>query len=157
MRGNVSVTYVKAQDISPSTKAQDISPSIKAVTLKQNAGDNNAACIYYRLEVEVQERNRVVTNQENQINALNNQVTSLKEVVSITHDLLQIRNMGMKQLEAEVNNMEKKISEERDQHNMIISKMDLSLFQSLREKYSEKVSLLSKEKEALETATSVPE
>ncbi|KAL0108412.1 hypothetical protein PUN28_015156 [Cardiocondyla obscurior] len=246
---NVSVTQDKAQDISPSIKAQlnteesnnsmialqdkETSKSAseeKADTLKQNAGDNNAACIY-RLEAEVQkkikecnsyqkrleeterklaalqasydaiinqgdentmqqsmeqlrgqllqtalmyeERNRVVTNQENQINALNNQVTSLKEVVSITRDLLQIRNMEVKQLQAEVDNMEKKISEERDRHNMMISKMDaamrlnadlkkeyetqLSLFQSLREKYGEKISLLSKEKEALETAASAPE
>lgn len=46
-----------------------------------------------------EERNRTVANQENQINALNNQVTSLKEVVSITRDLLQIRNMEVKQLQ----------------------------------------------------------
>ncbi|XP_011644736.1 uncharacterized protein LOC105431900, partial [Pogonomyrmex barbatus] len=46
-----------------------------------------------------EERNRIVANQENQINALNNQVTSLKEVVSITRDLLQIRNMEVKQLQ----------------------------------------------------------
>lgn len=119
-----------------------------------------------------EERNRVVANQENQINALNNQVTSLKEVISITRDLLQIRNMEVKQLQAEVDNMEKKISEERDRHNAMISKMDaamrlnadlkkeyetqLSLFQSLREKYGEKITLLSKEKEALETAASAP-
>jgi len=119
-----------------------------------------------------EERNRMVANQENQINALNNQVTSLKEVVSITRDLLQIRNLEVKQLQAEVDNMEKKISEERDRHNAMISKMDaamrlnadlkkeyetqLSLFQSLREKYGEKITLLSKEKQALETA-SAPE
>lgn len=46
-----------------------------------------------------EERNRVATNQESQINALNNQVASLKEVVSITRDLLQIRNMEVKQLQ----------------------------------------------------------
>lgn len=46
-----------------------------------------------------EERNQMVTSQENQINALNNQVTSLKEVVSITRDLLQIRNIEVKQLQ----------------------------------------------------------
>lgn len=46
-----------------------------------------------------EERNQVIATQENQINALNNQVTSLKEVVSITRDLLQIRNMEVKQLQ----------------------------------------------------------
>lgn len=49
-----------------------------------------------------EERNRMVANQENQINALNNQVTSLKEVVSITRDLLQIRNLEVKQLQVSV-------------------------------------------------------
>lgn len=68
--------------------------------------------------------------------------------------------------------MEKKITEERDRHNTMISKMDaamrlnadlkkeyetqLSLFQSLREKYGEKITLLSAEKRALETAVSTP-
>ncbi|EFN87606.1 filamin A-interacting protein 1-like [Harpegnathos saltator] len=120
-----------------------------------------------------EERNHVVANQENQINALNNQVTSLKEVVSITRDLLQIRNMEVKQLQAEVDSMERKITEERDRHNAMISKMDtamrlnadlkkeyetqLSLFQSLREKYGEKITLLSEEKRALEATTTTPQ
>lgn len=76
-------------------------------------------------------------------------------------------------LQAEVDNMEKKISEERDRHNTMISKMDaamrlnadlkkeyetqLSLFQNLREKYGEKITLLTREKQALETAASAPE
>lgn len=75
-------------------------------------------------------------------------------------------------MQAEVDNMEKKITEERDRHNTMISKMDaamrlnadlkkeyetqLSLFQSLREKYGEKITLLSAEKRALETAVSTP-
>ncbi|KYN41687.1 hypothetical protein ALC56_03907 [Trachymyrmex septentrionalis] len=46
-----------------------------------------------------EERNRVIANQENQINALNNQVASLKEVISITRDLLEIRNIEVKQLQ----------------------------------------------------------
>lgn len=71
--------------------------------------------------------------------------------------------------------MEKRIIEERDRHNTMITKMDaamrlnadlkkeyetqLLLFQSLREKYGEKITLLSKEKEALEAAAaaSTPE
>lgn len=119
-----------------------------------------------------EERNHMVASQENQINALNNQVTSLKEVVSITRDLLQIRNTEVKQLQTEVDSMERKIAEERDRHNAMISKMDaamrlnadlkkeyetqLSLFQSLREKYGEKITLLSEEKRVLEAAASTP-
>lgn len=67
--------------------------------------------------------------------------------------------------------MAKKITEERDRHNTMISKMDaamrlnadlkkeyetqLALFQSLREKYGEKINLLSREKQALEE-TAIP-
>ncbi|KYQ58402.1 hypothetical protein ALC60_02823 [Trachymyrmex zeteki] len=125
-----------------------------------------------QLTLMYEERNRVIVNQENQINALNNQVTSLKEVVSITRDLLEIRNIEMKQLQAKVDNMEKNISQERDWHNTMISKMDaamrlnadlkkeyetqLSLFQSLRENYNKKITLLSRENQILETVASAP-
>ncbi|XP_024892002.1 uncharacterized protein LOC112467551, partial [Temnothorax curvispinosus] len=74
-----------------------------------------------------EERNRVIVNQKNQINALNNQVTSLKEVVSITRYLLQICNMEAKQLQAKVDNTKKKISEERDRHNTMINKMNAAM------------------------------
>jgi len=66
-------------------------------TLQQSVEQLRGQLIQTALMYE--ERNRVVANQENQINALNNQVTSLKEVVSITRDLLQIRNMEVKQLQ----------------------------------------------------------
>lgn len=75
-------------------------------------------------------------------------------------------------LQTEVDSMERKIAEERDRHNAMINKMDaamrlnadlkkeyetqLSLFQSLREKYGEKITLLSEEKRALEAAASKP-
>lgn len=69
-------------------------------------------------------------------------------------------------IQAEVDDMEARISEERERYNTMISKMDaavklnadlkkeyetqLCLFRDLREKYEEKVSLLSEEKRALE-------
>lgn len=65
-----------------------------------------------------------------------------------------------------MDDMEARISEERERYNTMISKMDaavklnadlkkeyetqLCLFRDLREKYEEKVSLLSEEKRALE-------
>lgn len=52
-----------------------------------------------RATVQLEDRNRAVANQENQINALNSQVTSLKEVITITKDLLNIRNMEVKHLQ----------------------------------------------------------
>lgn len=114
------------------------------------------------------DRERRLANQDNQIGALTKQVSSLKEVVSITKDMLNIRNMEVKHLQEDVDKMERKITEERDRHNDMINKMEtavrlnadlkkeyqtqLQLFQDLRGKYEEKVTLLSEENKALETA-----
>ncbi|XP_003491767.1 tropomyosin-1 isoform X1 [Bombus impatiens] len=122
--------------------------------------------------LQLEDRIRTVSNQEKQISALNNQVASLKEVESLTRSLLQIRNMEVKHLQAEVDDMEVRISEERERYNTMINKMDaavklnadlkkeyetqLCLFRDLREKYEEKVSLLSEEKRALEANVQSP-
>lgn len=45
------------------------------------------------------DRGRLVANQQIQINAMAKQVSSLKEVVAITKDLLNIRNMEVKHLQ----------------------------------------------------------
>lgn len=50
-------------------------------------------------QLKLDDRGRIVANQENQINALTSQVSSLKEVVAITKDLLNIRNMEVKHLQ----------------------------------------------------------
>ncbi|XP_012259238.2 uncharacterized protein LOC105687877 isoform X1 [Athalia rosae] len=115
------------------------------------------------------DRGRLVANQQTQINALSKQVSSLKEVVAITKDLLNIRNMEVKHLQNDVDSMESKITAERDRHNTMLSKMDaavrlnadlkkeyetqLHLFQDLRGKYEQKVTLLSEENRALEAAS----
>ncbi|XP_058792268.1 uncharacterized protein LOC131664861 [Phymastichus coffea] len=114
------------------------------------------------------DRERRVVSQENQILALIKQVSSLKEVVAITKDMLNIRNMEVKHLQDDVDKMESRITAERDRHNAMLDKMDaavrlnadlkkeyqtqLQLFQDLRGKYEEKVTLLSEENKALETA-----
>lgn len=50
-------------------------------------------------QLKLDDRVRIVANQENQINALMSQVSSLKDVVNITKDLLNIRNMEVKHLQ----------------------------------------------------------
>lgn len=49
--------------------------------------------------LQLEDRNRTASNQEKQINALNTQVASLKEVESLTRSLLQIRTMEVKHLQ----------------------------------------------------------
>ncbi|XP_069674794.1 tropomyosin [Periplaneta americana] len=104
-------------------------------------------------------------NQEKQNRALTNQISSLKEVVAITKDLLNIRNMEVQHLQSDVQSMEGKIAEERVRHNSMITKMDeatklnsdlkneyetqLRIFQDLKSKYEEKVTLLTKENQKL--------
>ncbi|XP_078050342.1 uncharacterized protein LOC144476898 [Augochlora pura] len=116
--------------------------------------------------LQLEDRIRIVSNQEKQISALNSQVVSLKEVESLTRSLLEIRNLEVNQLQAEVNDMETRITEERERYSNMITKMEaavklnadlkkeyetqLCLFRDLREKYEEKVTLLSEEKRALE-------
>lgn len=116
----------------------------------------------------LEDRERRIVNQECQISALIKQVSSLKEVVAITKDMLNIRNMEVKHLQEDVDKMETKITAERDRHNAMLNKMDaavrlnadlkkeyqtqLQLFQDLRGKYEEKVTILSEENKALEMA-----
>jgi hypothetical protein len=110
-------------------------------------------------------------NQEKKNIALTSQIESLKEVVAITKDLLNIRNMEVKHLQSDVELMEEKIAEERQRHNSMITKVDeavklnsdlkaeyenqLRIFQELKTKYEEKVTLLTKENEKLEEKVSL--
>ncbi|XP_011498602.1 PREDICTED: tropomyosin [Ceratosolen solmsi marchali] len=119
-------------------------------------------------KVMLEDRDRRISNQQNQISAFIKQVNSLKEVIAITKDMLNIRNMEVKHLQEDVDKMETKITAERDRHNAMIGKMDaavrlnadlkkeyqtqLQLFQDLRGKYEEKVTILSEENKALEMA-----
>lgn len=100
------------------------------------------------------EKTKVCQNQELQIEALSQQVMSLKEVLGITKDLLDIRNLELKQLEDKLNIMEQKISVEKERHELMQKKMDkmlemntelkreyetqLVLFTALRERYNER-------------------
>jgi len=104
--------------------------------------------------------------QEKKNMALTNQIESLKEVVAITKDLLNIRNMEVKHLHSDMESMEGKISEEKQRQNSMITKMEeamklnsdlkgeyetqMRIFQELKAKYEQKVTLLTQENEKLE-------
>ncbi|XP_051153572.1 uncharacterized protein LOC127276915 [Leptopilina boulardi] len=127
----------------------------------------NLKILIAQTQLKLDDRIRVVANQENQINALMSQVSSLKDVVNITKDLLNIRNMEVRHLQDNVETMEEKINIEREKHNTMLIKMEsafkinldlkqeyetqLRLFQELREKYDKKVALLTEENGRLES------
>lgn len=87
-------------------KLTDLEASI-AMTIK--SADNNEIVPHVMLTelknkltetiMQLEDRGVIVANQEKQINALNVQVSTLKEVVAITRDLLQIRNTEVKHLQ----------------------------------------------------------
>lgn len=100
------------------------------------------------------EKVKVIKNQELQIEALNQQNESLKDVVRITKDLLEIRNLEVKQIETKMEAMEAKIKAERERQDLMHKKLEamirhngelkreyeaqLILFKALREKYNQR-------------------
>lgn len=100
------------------------------------------------------EKTKICKNQELQIEALLQQINSLKDVVRITKDLLNIRNMETQHLQDKLDTMESKISCEKEKHQLIHTKLEtmvrmntdlkreyeaqLCLFNALREKYAER-------------------
>lgn len=100
------------------------------------------------------EKTKIMKNQELQIEALTQQVVSLKEVVRITKDLLEIRNIEVKHLQEKIDNVEDRINAEKERYNLMHSKLEkmvqmnsdlkreyetqLCLFSALRERYSER-------------------
>lgn len=67
----------------------------------------------------LKDKSALCVSQEKKMAALNHQVDSLKEVVTITKDLLNIRNMEVQHLSADISVMETKIDCERQRHNQV--------------------------------------
>ncbi|KAJ8982940.1 hypothetical protein NQ317_005255 [Molorchus minor] len=86
--------------------------------------------------------------------AYSQQIESLKDVVRITKDLLEIRNLETKQLETKINCMEEKHNAEKERQQLMHKKLEtmirhngelkreyeaqLCLFSALRERYNER-------------------
>ncbi|GLH07218.1 Uncharacterized protein GBIM_12736 [Gryllus bimaculatus] len=97
--------------------------------------------------------------QEKKNQALTQQVSTLKDVLQVTRDLLNIRNMEVEQLQKNVDSMESRIDDNRRRQTAMIKQMEqatkingdlrneyetqLRLFQSLKERYEEKVTKLT--------------
>ena len=130
---------------------------------KENNDLQKALCKSAEL---LKDKTEVCDSQEKRNTALTLQISSLKEVITITKDLLNIRNMEVKHLQSDVDSMESKIAEERQRHNAMTGKlsdavklnsnlkqeyeMQLKIFQDLKSKYEEKVALLLRENQKLE-------
>lgn len=100
------------------------------------------------------EKTKVIKNQELQIEAFTQQIESLRDVIRITKDLLEIRNLEVQQLEIKISSMEGKQRAEKERYDLMHKKLEmmirhnaelkreyetqLCLFTALRERYSER-------------------
>lgn len=130
-------------------KTQNLSESQEVNNLKKQSEE-----LLTRAKGVIFEKTKVCKNQELQIEALTQQITSLKEVVAITKDLLEIRNVELKHLTDKLDCMDDKIKAEKERHQLMHTKMEkmmqmnaelkveyetqLQLFAALREKYHER-------------------
>jgi len=91
------------------------------------------------------EKTKVCKNQELQIEAFTQQVKSLKEIVSISKDMLEIRNMEVKQLQDKLDCIELKFTAEKDRHALMHTKLDrmVTLNSELKTEYQKQLQLFS--------------
>ncbi|XP_017783618.1 PREDICTED: uncharacterized protein LOC108567581 [Nicrophorus vespilloides] len=100
------------------------------------------------------EKTKICKNQELQIEALNAQVASMRDVVSITKNMLEIRSIEVKHLQDQIDCMNAKVDAEKERQTLVHQKLEnmirmnadlkreyetqLCLFNALRERYSER-------------------
>lgn len=83
------------------------------------------------------EKTKIGKRQEQQIEALNHQVQSLKEVLEVTKDLLDIRNAETAQLEAKMDTMDMRLKAEKEHQKLTDKKLTIAkkLYDDLRTEY----------------------
>ncbi|XP_075231269.1 uncharacterized protein LOC142330095 [Lycorma delicatula] len=121
----------------------------------------------------LKEKTKECTNLEKQNLALVQQSKSLKEVVAIVKDLLNIRNMELSHLQQDMTSMQEKINNERIKQSTMIEKMEhvaklnqslkeeyakqYGNFQNVRSMYEEKVAILTAENRRLQNLSNSTE
>lgn len=137
------------KDLAEALKLQVLPEAQEIINLKHHSED-----MLTRAKGLIFEKTKICKNQELQIEALQQQVSSLKEVIAITKDLLDIRNVETKHLQERLECLESKVANEKERHELVHSKLErmvqmnsdlkreyeaqLCLFNALREKYSER-------------------
>lgn len=116
------------------------------------------------------EKTKIGKRQEQQIAALNIQVQSLKEVLEVTKDLLDIRNAETAQLEIKMDTMDMRLKAEKEHQKLTVKKLDISkklyddlrteydcqskIFKELRSNYEKKNQILASELQKREPSSS---
>ncbi|XP_055678962.1 uncharacterized protein LOC129787394 [Lutzomyia longipalpis] len=111
------------------------------------------------------ERTKICKRQEQQIEALKIQIDSLKEVLQVSKDMLEIRNMENKHFQEQFTALDGRLKSEREHHvitekKLILSKrmygdlrkehdLQSSIFKELQETYKSKIKVLTTQIEQL--------
>uniref|UniRef100_A0A0A9Y0D0 Sorting nexin-4 n=1 Tax=Lygus hesperus TaxID=30085 RepID=A0A0A9Y0D0_LYGHE len=159
---NVDVTELTTQIMDMINQEEDENDLTKTTLMKKNVELQEFMVKLIEL---LREKTNLSANLERQNTALTSQAKSLRDVINITKDLLNIRNMEVDHLHVDMGAMEKCIKEERERHNMAVQRLSeamslndrlkqeylnqMELFGKLRDKYNEKVMFLTKENQRL--------
>uniref|UniRef100_A0A146M4Q6 Uncharacterized protein n=1 Tax=Lygus hesperus TaxID=30085 RepID=A0A146M4Q6_LYGHE len=159
---NVDVTELTTQIMDMINQEEDENDLTKTTLMKKNVELQEFMVKLIEL---LREKTNLSANLERQNTALTSQAKSLRDVINITKDLLNIRNMEVDHLHVDMGAMEKCIKEERERHNMAVQRLSeamslndrlkqeylnqMELFGKLRDKYNEKIMFLTKENQRL--------
>lgn len=104
---------------------------------------NNNSDDVVRARSMIFEKMKTCKNQELQIEALNQQVSALREIITITKDMLEIRNLEVRELEQKLDCMELKYKTEKEHHGLINQKLDrmVKINEDLRKEYESQLKL----------------
>lgn len=110
------------------------------------------------------EKTKICKKQELQLEALNNQVLATKDVLDITKDMLNLRNIESDHMQSRLESMELRVKNEKDRYLLTEKKLAISkqkeaeltreyeaqrnIFKDLRSTYELKIELLTKQLES---------
>lgn len=110
------------------------------------------------------EKTKICKKQELQLEALNEQVLATKDVLDITKDMLNLRNIESDHLQSRFESMELRVKNEKDRYLLTEKKLTISkqkeaeltreyenqrnIFKELRTTYEKKIELLTKQLDA---------
>ncbi|XP_059610119.1 uncharacterized protein LOC132257287 [Phlebotomus argentipes] len=119
------------------------------------------------------EKTKICKRQEQQIEALKIQIDSIKEVLAVSKEILEMRDLESSHLQEQVKTLETRLKAEREHHiitqkKLIISKRMLtdvrkeyelqkSIFAELRDSYKRKIEILTSELEKYKSKGSAVE
>lgn len=133
----------------------------------KGAGKSDDEDLLMRAKELLFEKTKICKKQEMQMEALNNQIVATKDVLDITKDMLNLRNIENDHLQSRLDAMAQRANAEKERTHLTEKKLvicqkkesDLSreyetqrdIFKELRSAYESKIELLNKQLETMKT------